>query len=153
MSGRRNQKQKRKEAETSMKAEWDAWLKANAGAVKNTIGMGKTKRISASGVEDAKNGIMLSSYVEAESLEAAAETIQDPSSSQAPRSNDRSNADQPAQRNVILVRTLGTFGIVSVMKGLSSGTVHKLPQDLRRALIATPAARAVWGRSYAAGAQ
>ena len=63
----------RKEAEASMRAEWDAWLAANKAAVLNTIGLGKTKKISASGVEDAKNGIMLSSYVAAESLEAAAE--------------------------------------------------------------------------------
>jgi hypothetical protein len=63
----------REEAENTMKADWDAWLKENASAVKNTIGLGKTKKISTSGIEDAKNGLMLSSYVEAESLEAAAE--------------------------------------------------------------------------------
>jgi hypothetical protein len=64
-------KEERKEAETKMKADWDAWLAEHSDAVKNTIGLGKTKRITASGVEDAKNGLMLSSYVEAESLEAA----------------------------------------------------------------------------------
>lgn len=63
----------RKEAETSMKKEWDEWLMNHAAAVKNTIGLGKTKRVSAEGVSDTKNGIMLSSYVEAESPEAAAE--------------------------------------------------------------------------------
>lgn len=63
----------RKEAETKMKGEWDAWLEANKSAVLNTIALGKTKHISAAGVEDAKNGMMLSSYVQAESLDAAAE--------------------------------------------------------------------------------
>ncbi|OGG41059.1 hypothetical protein A2118_00655 [Candidatus Kaiserbacteria bacterium GWA2_50_9] len=31
-----------------------------------------------------------------------------------------------------------------VKKTLTPGTVHKLPEDLRNALIKTPAARAVW---------
>lgn len=63
----------RKESEDSMKAEWDSWLKDHAGSVLNTIGLGRTKRVTANGIEDAKNGFMLSSYVEAESAEAAAE--------------------------------------------------------------------------------
>lgn len=63
----------RKEAEEKMKADWDAWLASHKGAVLNTIALGKTKRVSAGGVEDARNGLMLSSYVQAESLEAAAE--------------------------------------------------------------------------------
>ena len=67
----------RKAAEASMKAEWDAWLEEHAGAVKNTIGLGKTTRVSAQGIKDAKNGLMLSSYVEAESQEAAAELFKD----------------------------------------------------------------------------
>jgi hypothetical protein len=32
----------------------------------------------------------------------------------------------------------------SGMKGVSSGPVHKLPADLRKAITSTPAARAVW---------
>ncbi len=67
----------RKAAEASLKGEWDAWLKEHSGAVQNTIGLGKTKRVTAKGIEDAKNGIMLSSYVEAESSEAAAELFKD----------------------------------------------------------------------------
>ena len=65
--------EERKATEETLKGEWDTWLKEHAGAVKNTIGLGKTKRVSAHGIEDTKNGFMLSSYVEAESLEAAAE--------------------------------------------------------------------------------
>ncbi|AKM78294.1 TPA: hypothetical protein DDZ49_04050 [Candidatus Wolfebacteria bacterium] len=32
-----------------------------------------------------------------------------------------------------------------VEKGLATGTVHTLPDDFRKALIANPAARALWG--------
>ncbi len=62
----------RKETEAALKAEWDAWLKANAGSVKNTIGLSNAQRVSASGVTSVMNGFMLASYVEAESAEAAA---------------------------------------------------------------------------------
>lgn len=67
----------RKAAEDSLKAEWDAWLKAHAGAVKNTVGLGKAKRVSVIGATDVNNGFMLSSYVEAESSEAAAKLFAD----------------------------------------------------------------------------
>jgi hypothetical protein len=63
----------RKESETKMRQEWDAWLAAHKDAVLNTIALGKTKRVSAAGIEDVRNGFMLSSYVTAESPEAAAE--------------------------------------------------------------------------------
>ncbi len=69
--------EERKEQEDTLKADWDAWLKAHKGSVLNTIALGHTKRVSASGVEDTKNGLMLSSYVTAESLEAAAEIFKD----------------------------------------------------------------------------
>lgn len=62
----------RKEAEAAMKGAWDAWLKGHAGSVLNTIGLGVTKEVSAHGVKDTKNGLLLSSYVQAESLEEAA---------------------------------------------------------------------------------
>lgn len=67
----------RKEAEEKMKAEWNEWMGEHANAVQNTIALGKTKSVSASGVEDTKNGLMLSSYVAAESLEAAADLFKD----------------------------------------------------------------------------
>jgi hypothetical protein len=41
--------------------------------VLNTVALGKTKKVSMSGIEDTRNGLMLSSYVQAESPEAAAE--------------------------------------------------------------------------------
>lgn len=67
----------RKEAETKMQQDWNTWLSAHKDAVLNTISFGVTKRVNQSGVEDARNGLMLSSYVAAESLEAAAELFKD----------------------------------------------------------------------------
>lgn len=67
----------RKPEEDSLKAEWDAWLAAHAGSVLSTVGVGKSKRVSSEGAEDASNGIMLSSYAQAESAEAAADLFRD----------------------------------------------------------------------------
>jgi hypothetical protein len=63
----------RKEAETKMQQEWGTWMSEHKDAVLNTISLGVTKRVSKDGIEDARNGLMLSSYVAAESLEVAAE--------------------------------------------------------------------------------
>ncbi len=63
----------RKDEEAKMKADWDAWMAAHKDTVLNTIALGKTKRVSASGIEDVKNDMMLSSYVQGESAEAVAE--------------------------------------------------------------------------------
>ncbi len=67
----------RKDSETKMKAAWDEWMKGHASTVLNTIALGKTKRVSASGVENVKNDMMLSSYVQGESAEAVAEVFKD----------------------------------------------------------------------------
>lgn len=67
----------RKEAEDKMKGEWNQWVAAHKDAIKNTIALGKTKRVDKSGAADARNGMMLSSYVEAESLDAAGELFRD----------------------------------------------------------------------------
>ena len=63
----------RKEAEGKMKTEWDAWMLAHKDSIRNTIGLGKTKRVSVTGIEDVKNDMMMSSYVQGESTEAIAE--------------------------------------------------------------------------------
>lgn len=63
----------RKDEQDKMKADWDAWMAAHKDTVLNTIALGKTKRVSASGVEDVKNDMMISSYAQGESLEAVAE--------------------------------------------------------------------------------
>lgn len=67
----------RKDEEAKMKADWDAWTASHAGTILNTIALGKTKRVSAVGVEDVKNDMMLSSYVQGESAEAVAEIFKD----------------------------------------------------------------------------
>ena len=63
----------RKEAEEKMQQEWNTWMNEHKDAILNTISFGVTKRVSQNGVEDTRNGMMMSSYVTAESLEAAAE--------------------------------------------------------------------------------
>lgn len=67
----------RKDAEAKMRAEWDAWTSSHKDTILNTIALGKTKRVSASGVEDVKNDMMLSSYVQGESAEVVAELFKD----------------------------------------------------------------------------
>ncbi len=63
----------RKEAEMKMRQDWDVWMSEHKDAVLNTIGLGMTKQVSQDGIKDTRNGVMLSSYVTAESLDAAAE--------------------------------------------------------------------------------
>lgn len=66
----------RKAEEQKMQADWATWMMAHKALLTGmTAGTGKTKRISASGVEDAKNDIMLYSVVEGESQEAVAEAF------------------------------------------------------------------------------
>lgn len=61
----------REASEKDLKAKWDAWMTEHQGAVAETSGAGKTKRVDASGTSDTRNDIMLYSVVEAESQEAA----------------------------------------------------------------------------------
>lgn len=63
----------RKAQEQQMQSEWNAWMEAHKDVVTESAGVGKPKRITADGVEDARNDIMMYSFVEAESLDAAAE--------------------------------------------------------------------------------
>lgn len=67
----------RKAEEAKMKGEWDAWLAAHKDAVLNTIALGANKRATKEGVADMRNDLMLSSYVQAESADAAAEIFKD----------------------------------------------------------------------------
>jgi hypothetical protein len=64
--------EEREAGEKKMREEWDAWMALHANMIKETNAGGKTKRVSASGVADAKNDIMLYSIIEAESHEVAA---------------------------------------------------------------------------------
>lgn len=62
----------RKEEEEKMKNAWDAWMTEHKEIHTGiTAGAGKTKRVTASGVADVKNDVMLFSIIEAESHDAA----------------------------------------------------------------------------------
>lgn len=69
--------EERKKEEAKVQKEWQEWMTLHAAHIKNTIGLGKTKRIEKGVITDTKNGFMLSSYVEAESHEAAAAIFKD----------------------------------------------------------------------------
>lgn len=63
----------RKEQEIEMKAEWDAWESKHAAHLEGeTAGLGKTKRVTSSGVESIRSDYMLYSIVKAVSLDEAA---------------------------------------------------------------------------------
>ncbi len=62
----------RKEAEQKMMADWQEWSKNNPQVV-DTRAAGKTKKVTAEGIMDFKNDLMLTASVEAETPDAAAE--------------------------------------------------------------------------------
>jgi hypothetical protein len=63
----------RKAQEVKMQSEWNAWLVNHKESIVETAGVGKPKRVTSMGVEDARNDLMMYSFVEADSIEAAAE--------------------------------------------------------------------------------
>jgi len=67
----------RKAQEVQMQSEWNAWMENHKSFLLETAGVGKPKRITAQGIEDARNDIMMYSFVEADSLEAAADIFKD----------------------------------------------------------------------------
>ncbi len=67
----------RKAQEMQMQNEWNTWMAEHKTALTETAGVGKPKRITSGGIEDARNDIMMYSFVEAESLEVAAEMFKD----------------------------------------------------------------------------
>lgn len=69
--------EKRESEEAKFKQEWDAWLAAHKDSVLNTIAIGKVKEVTSGGATDSRNEMMLSSYVQAESLEEAADIFKD----------------------------------------------------------------------------
>jgi hypothetical protein len=68
--------EKRKPAEEKMRAEWNTWMADHGKMIVDTETGGKTKRVQSSGTSDVKNDIMLYSFVEAESHEAAAKSFE-----------------------------------------------------------------------------
>lgn len=69
--------EERKAEEPPLQAAWNAWLEKHSSSLLETAGVGRPRRISASGIEDTRNDLMLYSLVEAESLEAAADLFKD----------------------------------------------------------------------------
>jgi hypothetical protein len=67
---------KRKIAEDKMRGDWRKWTSDHAKMILDTEAGGKTKRVSSTGTSDARNDIMLYSFVEAESHEAAAKPFE-----------------------------------------------------------------------------
>lgn len=65
--------EERKAQEQQMQAEWNAWMEAHKDVLTETAGVGKPKKVTGDTVEDARNDIMMYSFVEAESHETAAE--------------------------------------------------------------------------------
>jgi hypothetical protein len=70
-----------------MQAEWGKWMSDHANMIKLTEAGGETKQVTACGVSDTKNDIMLYSFVEAETHEAAARSFEDHPHLQIPQSS------------------------------------------------------------------
>jgi hypothetical protein len=85
----------RKEMESKMSSEWNAWRAEHADQVKETSGAGKTKLVNKSGVSDARNDIMMYSVVEADSQEAAAKLFENHSHLQIPEASIEVMAANP----------------------------------------------------------
>jgi hypothetical protein len=67
----------RKAQELEMQANWNAWLANHKDVIVETAGIGKPKRVTSEGIADARNDLMMYSFVEAESQDAAAEIFKD----------------------------------------------------------------------------
>lgn len=66
----------RKAEEQKMQTEWNAWMAEHKAMLIETVGVGKPKRITSAGTEDARNDLMMYSIVEAESLDVAAKMFE-----------------------------------------------------------------------------
>jgi hypothetical protein len=65
----------KKAAEQKMQAEWRKWMSDHSKIITLTEAGGKTKRVTANGVSDTKNDIMLYSFVEAENHDIVAKAF------------------------------------------------------------------------------
>ena len=73
--------------EQKMMAAWGKWMNEHAQMIISTEAGGKTKRVTASGASDTKNDIILCSFVEAESHDAAAKAFENHPHLQIPQSS------------------------------------------------------------------
>lgn len=77
----------RQAAEQKMQAAWGKWMGEHANMIISTEAGGKTMRVTASGVSDTKNDIILCSFVEAASHEVAAKAFENHPHLQIPQSS------------------------------------------------------------------
>jgi hypothetical protein len=77
----------RQAEEQKMQAAWGAWMAEHAKMIVSTEAGGKTKTVTAAGVSDTRNDIVLCSFVEAESHEAAAKAFENHPHLQIPQSS------------------------------------------------------------------
>ena len=85
---KKTEPEKRKAAEEKMQSEWKKWMSDHAKMLADKgAGVGKTKRVTAQGVTDTKNEIMLYAIVEADSHDAAAKTFEGHPHLQIPQSS------------------------------------------------------------------
>ena len=79
--------EKRKAEEEKLMAEWSAWTKDHAKMILDTNAGGKTQLVTAGGVSDFRNDIVLYSVVEAASQEEAAKAFENHPHLQIPQSS------------------------------------------------------------------
>ena len=85
----------RQPAEQKMQAAWRQWMGEHAHMVVSTEAGGKTKRVTGNGIADVKNDIMLISFVEAPSHEAAAKAFENHPHLQIPQASIEVMAVRP----------------------------------------------------------
>jgi hypothetical protein len=66
----------REQAEQATRADWMQWMNDHSEMVRSTEAGGVTKRVTAGGVADARNDVMLVSVVESDSHDAAAKAFE-----------------------------------------------------------------------------
>jgi hypothetical protein len=77
----------RQAEEQKMQVAWRKWMGEHAKMIISTEAGGKTKRVTGSGVTDTKNDIILCSFVEADSHDAAAKAFENHPHLQIPQSS------------------------------------------------------------------
>jgi len=77
----------RKAAEAKMQSEWQKWMGEHASMILSSEVGGKTKRVTLNGTSDVKNEIMLYTFIEAESHDAAAKAFEKHPHLQIPQSS------------------------------------------------------------------
>jgi hypothetical protein len=85
----------RRPAEQKMQSEWQKWMSDHAKMIISTEVGGQTMRVTTSGISGTKNDIMLYSFVEAESHEAAAKAFANHPHLQIPQSSIEVMAVRP----------------------------------------------------------